>query len=322
MKKYETAALAVLSIFFLVFTTLPSYPEEYCRFDNAIDLEYSILSYGGQINAVCFDKDAQAFGIFLTPNGDGAFEIIIPRDVIDIRNTNCTDKKFHAVGDLRDIPDKRVHDTHSTNEFRTIEIHYKINQVKEYFVLSTSLGTMERYKLGEDCQGTVQKEDLPPRQQLAYGDLPEAVICREGLKLIFKSSNNSPACVKPKTVEKLLTRGWKVDGSSVVFLTEKSEYKIGEEIKISMKNVGYVKFQLGSIPVGFEIWTNDGQIVRNWQGPFEQIGVFPPDHEIIKTWYQTFSNGEPADCGDYTIKKSFGHNGRTYTYEKTISISC
>ena len=38
--------------------------------------------------------------------------------------------------------------------------------------------------------------------------VPTFEICREGLKLIFKSSNDSPACVKPETAGKLVERGW------------------------------------------------------------------------------------------------------------------
>jgi len=49
---------------------------------------------------------------------------------------------------------------------------------------------------------------LSPKKQLALGDLPEDVICKEGLELIFKKSNGFPACVKPKTAEKLIERGW------------------------------------------------------------------------------------------------------------------
>jgi len=49
---------------------------------------------------------------------------------------------------------------------------------------------------------------LSPKKQLTLGYLPEDVICKEGLELIFKKSNDTPACVKPKTAEKLIERGW------------------------------------------------------------------------------------------------------------------
>lgn len=64
--------------------------------------------------------------------------------------------------------------------------------------------------------GTLVREDQntsgitikPPLKQVRDGTPPEFVICKEGLQLIFKLSDGSPACVKPQTVEKLIERGW------------------------------------------------------------------------------------------------------------------
>ena len=49
-----------------------------------------------------------------------------------------------------------------------------------------------------------------PLKQLESGISPEDIECKEGLELIFKSTNGSPACVKPQTAEKLVERGWAV----------------------------------------------------------------------------------------------------------------
>jgi len=51
-------------------------------------------------------------------------------------------------------------------------------------------------------------EKISPRNQIALGIAPDSVICREGLELIFKASNGSPACVTPETFGKLVQRGW------------------------------------------------------------------------------------------------------------------
>ena len=47
-----------------------------------------------------------------------------------------------------------------------------------------------------------------PKHQIANGVLPKDVICKEGLELIFKSTDGTPACVKPETAKKLIERGW------------------------------------------------------------------------------------------------------------------
>jgi len=51
-------------------------------------------------------------------------------------------------------------------------------------------------------------EKISPRNQIAIGISPDSVICREGLELIFKATNGSPACVTSETLIKLVQRGW------------------------------------------------------------------------------------------------------------------
>jgi hypothetical protein len=41
------------------------------------------------------------------------------------------------------------------------------------------------------------------------------IICKEGLELVIKSSDGSPACVKPETKTKLIERGWKFNSIDV-----------------------------------------------------------------------------------------------------------
>ena len=47
-----------------------------------------------------------------------------------------------------------------------------------------------------------------PKIQLDKGISLDQIICNEGLELVLKTSNHSPACVKPTTSEKLFERGW------------------------------------------------------------------------------------------------------------------
>jgi len=58
-----------------------------------------------------------------------------------------------------------------------------------------------------ECQIFIPKS-LSLITQLRIGVPPEKIQCDEGLKLIFKSTDNSPVCVKPTTAEKLIERGW------------------------------------------------------------------------------------------------------------------
>ncbi len=51
-------------------------------------------------------------------------------------------------------------------------------------------------------------EEMSPRKQVAYGIASHEVTCKKGLKLIFKATDESPACVKSETAVKLIERGW------------------------------------------------------------------------------------------------------------------
>ena len=50
----------------------------------------------------------------------------------------------------------------------------------------------------------------PPRQQLKNNIEPSDITCNPDFVLIFKATDNSPACVKPSTAQKLLERGWSI----------------------------------------------------------------------------------------------------------------
>lgn len=51
-------------------------------------------------------------------------------------------------------------------------------------------------------------KDGSPLQQSLHGTAPKDVTCKQGLHLILKLSDGSPACVKPNTVNVLIERGW------------------------------------------------------------------------------------------------------------------
>jgi len=64
-----------------------------------------------------------------------------------------------------------------------------------------------------DNMDTGQITFKPPLKQMKKAIKPETVVCNEGLELIFKSSDGSPACVKQSTSQKLLVRGWTILGN-------------------------------------------------------------------------------------------------------------
>ncbi|MDE1843381.1 MAG: hypothetical protein KGH95_07010, partial [Thaumarchaeota archaeon] len=49
---------------------------------------------------------------------------------------------------------------------------------------------------------------VSPLKQFRWGILPENIQCKDNFQLIFKTDDDSPACVKPDTAKKLIERGW------------------------------------------------------------------------------------------------------------------
>jgi len=47
-----------------------------------------------------------------------------------------------------------------------------------------------------------------PRAQVQDGIVPNEVVCKDGYKLLLKTSNGSPACITDSNTEKLIERGW------------------------------------------------------------------------------------------------------------------
>jgi thiol-disulfide isomerase/thioredoxin len=57
-----------------------------------------------------------------------------------------------------------------------------------------------------------------PAMQLKHGVMYYDVKCNNGFVLVLKSTDNSPACVKPSTVETLVERGW-AKGNTMMKMT-------------------------------------------------------------------------------------------------------
>jgi len=87
-----------------------------------------------------------------------------------------------------------------------VNFRYSIEELAQFKTISKNI--MLKIDSEIPLENNVDKKEIPPRKQVSSGTSPQDVICSEGLELIFKSTDNSPACVKPSTAEKLIQRGW------------------------------------------------------------------------------------------------------------------
>ena len=111
------------------------------------------------------------------------------------------------------------------NQTRTLSVCFDVKQKwsnhpldlngpRLYYVVmmdnkhATSCPNCKFVLLNEYYKNPITKLDLSPRAQISLGVPLDEISCKEGLHLVFKLRDNSPACVKPSSVEKLIERGW------------------------------------------------------------------------------------------------------------------
>jgi hypothetical protein len=81
--------------------------------------------------------------------------------------------------------------------------HYSIQLIKvDPYPISTKKIDLSDYDV------TLKLSLLPPLKQLKSGISPGQFSCLQGLTVVIKSEDNSPACVKSSSILKLVARGW------------------------------------------------------------------------------------------------------------------
>lgn len=73
---------------------------------------------------------------------------------------------------------------------------------------SVTFSKISFYFSGRTNPGGIIEKIQSPLKQFKSGLTPKDVTCRQGLWLIFKTSDDSPACVKPEAAYILVHRGW------------------------------------------------------------------------------------------------------------------
>jgi len=136
-------------------------------------------------------------------------------DLIDFTEKIIEDSKKRDLQVLTIDSEGSTHEVIATLQ----EISFKsLEENRELFSKLESMGVEISVEVGEIDGNTLsifdsdlQRTDvivLSPKKQVEFGVEEKDVTCKEGLQLILKLSDGSPACVKPKTAEKLIERGW------------------------------------------------------------------------------------------------------------------
>ena len=110
-----------------------------------------------------------------------------------------------------------------------------------------------------------------------------------------------------------------VEGPSFSIITEKINFKIGEDINIKIVNSGTVPLTFSDSSYGLKIIGLDGRILYSPQSE-QVISILQPKDEKKFVWDQTKSNGDKVIEGRYKIVSNTIQNNKKML-EKSLTIN-
>ena len=113
-----------------------------------------------------------------------------------------------------------------------------------------------------------------------------------------------------------------IEGSSTSIVTEKFDFKKGEEIKLRIVNSGTTLLTFSDTSYGLRITGLSGILMYSpWISAEEIIPVLEPREEIELTWDQIKNDGTPVLEGLYKISvKGMDEQGNNVEKSTTITI--
>ena len=111
-----------------------------------------------------------------------------------------------------------------------------------------------------------------------------------------------------------------VDGPSLSIITEKTNFKLGEDIAIKIVNSGTVPLTFSDSSYGVRIIGLDGRILYSPQSA-QVISILQPKEEKMFVWDQTKSDNDKVIDGRYKIvSNTIPNNGKMLETSITINI--
>lgn len=164
--------------------------------DASFQILYKITN--ATVTSTPLDLQAKALFFFINATNDGKLTVELPRSIIDSKN-NDVDKPYFVTGE-KNTGISKVDTTETSDVYvRTLEINFT-KDTSEIEIVGNML--VVKYPVAK------VPFVMSPLQQLRSGILVQDVKCPSNFQLVFKSKDDSPACVKPENVSMLVKRGW------------------------------------------------------------------------------------------------------------------
>lgn len=163
------------------------------------------ITQGNELEGLGIDTENKVLHISTTgaENKSGFLTLELPRNIIDSRYDNGTDKNYTvdmgATGAM----------IGETNDFREIQTNEQVRTLE--FGIPPYDASYTLMLFGTSMNPTeiiIHHDTLSPLKQFKLGIPASGIVCNSGFQLILKKEDGSPACVKPEDTIKLMARGW------------------------------------------------------------------------------------------------------------------
>lgn len=203
----------------------------------------------------------------------------------------------------------------STNSFKTIP-GCSSHEMLGFWVFPAEQlpqDTRSEFKVNKSCLGPLieisPSNDVffSPLLQFKSGTISEQVSCKQDTFLVIKSEDNLPACVRPESVDRLVTQGWILGSVNKMMTDLHNVYYNDDKIDFSINFIGFVKSC--DYPHIVILDSNHGTV---WKGNNLVMSCDPAmaSHPVYvnQTYYLSKGLGGPMminQTGDYAMQLSF-----------------
>jgi len=91
-----------------------------------------------------------------------------------------------------------------TNDTETLIFEFIVKQITKEEGLEINI----KNNYVEKNDEKIDNSKMSPLEQIRNGISSQNITCKENMQLVFKNTNNSPACVKQTSLNKLIEREW------------------------------------------------------------------------------------------------------------------
>jgi len=157
----------------------------------------------GTVVGTPLDLPAKALLFEINTTSNGQLTVELPRTIIDSKNGSDDVPYFVSVYDIKSLggPMKISPEEIDDDGIRALKINFT-KDITEIEIVGTFF--VEKYHYAAPNS----MSSLSPLKQYESGLAAKDVKCEQGLQLVIKAKDGSPACVKQDTVQKLIERGW------------------------------------------------------------------------------------------------------------------